>query len=205
MGKIMRNGVPYCVGGDDAFRYVNDVTDENYGWIQYRLEDGSWVNYKQVETLIYPLYMSSANEGGFSAYAGSATGGYTRITPTLVKAESLKVSFKGTLDSNAFYVGCAISKEIDLTRFTTLRFTHSSSGTNGSSSTNGTFFITSTKGTTMTPIVTKTLFNAYDLNNQSGEKVIDISSLNGTFYIGIEVRAYDLATATVSISNMYME
>ena len=48
MGKIMRNDIPYCVGGDDAFRYVNDVTDENYGWIQYQLEDGNWVNYKQV-------------------------------------------------------------------------------------------------------------------------------------------------------------
>ena len=179
----------------------NEETDSL--WV---LKDGERIDALKLYLDTYNLYANGENGGEFIAYAGntSSVGNYTRKAPTLTKSESLTVSLTGTTGS-VFHVGCAISKEIDLSRFNTLTFKHQSVGTGGSSETKGVFFISEDKNEDMTPIVKENLFNAYNLNNQSGEITIDISDLNGTYYIGVEVQAYSTATATVEIESMIMK
>lgn len=199
MGKIMRNGVPYCVGGDDAFRYVNDVTDENYGWIQYQLEDGSWVNYKQVETLIYPLYMSSANEGGFSAYAGALTSisWLTLKNPTATFSDDMSISI-----NNAY--GSVISNLVDLTDYEVLKFHHKTTSTAAADGCTLTVFVTQAKSSVMTAAA-KNLFYL-NLTSKEEDIEIDISNLSGEYYIGFEIFASNSSwTTTTEISNMYLE
>ena len=60
MGKIIRNGIEYAGdggGGVTTTRFVKDASDPNYGWIQYKDENGDWVNWECVnETKKYLIH-----------------------------------------------------------------------------------------------------------------------------------------------------
>lgn len=58
-------------------RYVNDESDQNYGWVQYLDADGNWVNWVQSGATERYLFLAgdeyTKETGGFSVYNGSCT------------------------------------------------------------------------------------------------------------------------------------
>lgn len=155
------------------------------------------------KTDIYPLYMSSANEGGFETYAGSTESNYALAgRPTVEFGESLTISWA----TKGFACGSVISRKIDLTDIKEIRLTHVSRG-NGNSSSYVKLFVTPTKQTTAQMVATASVFLlAKSTTKNSGDVVLDVSSINGEFYIGIEValNTTDPDTTVTTISNFYL-
>lgn len=195
----------YVESNDSAVRYVKDEADENFDWIQVKNSEGEWINAVKANTLLRPLYMTSANEGGFAAYEGSAgsdTGLHAWSPTTVTFGESMVVQMNG----NGSGGGCSVMTElIDMTRFKKIKLNHKSTTTVANQHTYVRLFVTSVKQKYMG----ETIISSIDLiSNYAGTKEdpveLDISALEGKYYIGICCHTGG-SLVTTEISNMYME
>lgn len=154
---------------------------------------------------IYKLYMTSANEGGFEAYAGSCYAYYDYVCfkPSITFGGSMVVTATQIYSGANYGEGVAISKLIDLSNYNKIIFDYECTSSSAHNENPIIFFITPTKQPLMKDIaiVKETLLN----NNTStrGKAEIDISSVKGEFYVGFSLRS--MGNATIKISNMYME
>lgn len=157
----------------------------------------------KTEDETYKLYMSSANEGGFSAYAGSTHAAYEHVNFAPSVTFEDKMTVIGSQEyQNAYGCGCVISEPIDLTNFSRIFFDYECSlSANNDNSIS--VFITPTKKSLLNDVV---VFNEYLLEGRhyltsSGIKGIDVSALSGEYYIGFSMMY--TSPATIRVSNMY--
>lgn len=189
MGKIIRNGVIYSGGGSGSTttRFVQDTSDENYGWIQYKDENGDWVNWVQTDAGTAWLYHDGRNYGEFSAYKGMISG-YTNegvldyANISVIEGDNLTVQFDGT-SSGAMAVGSAISKLYDLTDYSKFIFEYECSAYASNEYNKIAVFITQAKKTSMTPLAEQVLMTTG--TSKSGKVELDIGSIEGEYYIAI--------------------
>ena len=196
-------------------RFVNDESDENHTWVQVKDNDGTWKNWKQTYLGRYNLYVAGENAGQFTAFKGTSNAYTSAIKePTVTFNNTLDVTLSSAA-TGAYTRGCVImAQPIDLSDFSVLRFTFSGStastaqgSTAGTSAETGvSVFITSKKEEKMTPVAQQDFFKANISNKPSNEEcVLDVSSLNGEYYVVFLMKAYDHSTVNVSIDNMYLE
>lgn len=211
MGIVMLNGELYGGGGKSTTRFISDVNDENYGWIQYKDENGEWVNWNYLLETEKWLYTEGQNLGEFSAYAGTVHG-YSHsgnlFAPTVTFGESMTITQTqfGSESSGATHgvgAGCVISKSFDLTNFSKLTLHHSTScnDTDGGI-TYVKVAIVSSKASKMTASASVTLLSAVSQTSASGDVELDISSLKGEYYIAIDIENYLNTKPKTVISNM---
>ena len=153
----------------------------------------------------YALYMSSANEGGFSAYAGShyAFYDYTCFAPTVTFGNEMTV--QGTTKyNNAYGNGAVISEPVDLTNYDKLIFNYECSIPSMGNDNFIGVFITPVKQPLLTyvAVYNEDLLHSKQSASTNGTKEIDISSLKGEYYIGFSMQY--TVSANIKISNMYM-
>lgn len=157
---------------------------------------------------IYKLYMSRANEGEFVDFAGgiSEYAKNSSFIPTINYGAALEIINNKTNwnQSNSIAVGSAMSKSINLTKYKKLRFYHISSVDAASTYNKATVFISESKTTSMQPQMSEILIQNQKYN--SGLVELDISSLSGDFFIGIEVQVKNVSSNLVTrISEMWLE
>ena len=205
MGIIVKNGILYTggSGGDDAFRYVNDENDENYGWVQCQLADGTWVNLEYLK--MGDLYVNGYNGGKFETYAGSEYNiyDYTCFEPMVTFGDSMVVSLD-TIYQSTYGNGCVISKKIDLTKYSKITFDYECNSGVKESTFGVRFFISTIKQPIMVNnrVVTKVLLD--NALTSSGSAEIDISSIMGDHYLGFGLTCR-ASGCNFTISNMRME
>lgn len=211
MGLIMRNGKLYRVGGggDDAFRYVNDPNDENYGWIQYQDADGNWVNYEPAFTKKYVLFEPNNNAANFVAYAGGIDS-TAKLAPTVTFGDVMAIvqAHSGSTSGSDSKMGCVITENsIDLTEYDTIKLEYTDTGSKQAlSDVYAKLIITSAKATNMTATASQYIFQNSLLT--SGEVELDISAIDGEYYVAILLHSFgmnDYGYARVNVNNMYME
>lgn len=152
------------------------------------------------------LYVSSANEGKFSAYAGSqyAFYEYTCFAPT-VTFEGVMTVQGLTKYQGAYGNGGVITEAIDLTNYDKLVFDYEC---NIPAMGNDNFigvFISPVKQPLLKDVA---VYNEYLLHSQqsastNGTKEVDISGLNGEYYIGFSMQY--TSVATIKVGNMYLQ
>ena len=192
-----------------SVRYVSDESDANFDWIQVKDANGEWINIQRAYTQRYELYMNHINNAEFKSSAITVLSGthYVCYEPTITQTENGLYMYVGNKAVGQYACGCVISKAIDLSRFNTLKFNHTSlgSGNGASGETYAFLFISNSNKSGSSPLVRYDLFNHYNNNNQSGEVTIDISALSGECYIGLELHGFSQNTAYVTIDDMYIE
>lgn len=154
---------------------------------------------------LYALYMSSANEGGFAAYAGSQYAYYdhTCFDPTVIFEEEMTV-LASTKYNGAYGNGAVISEKVDLTGYSKIVFDYEC---NIHATANDNFigvFITPEKQAILHDIAVykEDLLIGKTAATASGTKEIDVSSLSGEYYIGFSMQY--TVSANIKVSNMYM-
>lgn len=198
MGIIKLNDITYDGGGgDDHFRYVNDVSDENFGWIQYQDENGEWVNYEQL------AIGGGSGEGEESTLSfkdseiirnGVINPMYTctnvKLTLVVEQCEGYVsiTNTEGGVCENRFY------PSIDASKYTKLKAT-----------------ITSREGIT-SPLNNRILlgnsatdFTTYHLNvkiTDTGDSEWDISSIKDQEWVGIRLSELN---GVLHITDLYFE
>lgn len=189
-------------------RYVSDEADDNFDWIQVKDAEGEWINAIQAYTQNYPLYMTSANEGGFTAYKGSDwSGGIYTYLPNVTFGTSMAFNI-----NQANGGGSVITGLIDLSRFTKIKLHHISSITDDVIANRKynyvSLFVTNNKKEFMGDSVVASIKlvggEGATTKNAEGDVELDISALNGEYFIGICCHVSN-GTASTEISNMYME
>ena len=156
---------------------------------------------------MYALYMSSANEGGFEIFQKSEQ---SNATLNLGTEMVLSQTNAGTSRVKIY------SDLLDMSRYKTLRFDLTASAGSGNPYTWIALFIDKEKVetnayepkdlTSGNSIVTEILL-PNNTTNRSCEITIDLSSINGKYYIGVFLSSNNLAgeTTQASISNMHMK
>lgn len=149
------------------------------------------------------LYSGTANEGKFKKYPCILTGYIPQVSNnsgTLTIGSSL--TYKSTIIGYS-----VVSDAVDLTNYKYLRFTHTSTtgGTGFGEDNYVVFFIAKTisQNAIITPLKKQVLLGGKN-GTASGDITIDVSSLTGTYYIGVMCQAESAtgAYAQVSFSNM---
>ena len=194
-------------GGDvSTVRYVSDEADENFDWVQVKDAEGNWINDHRAYTQRRDLYMTSANEGNFEAYAGNISGStVSSRLPTLTLGSEMVVTL--SLSNNEMGQGVAISDLIDLSRYKTIHLNHASTSSTSNISAFVKLFVTNAKSPKMTSLALVELLKGGATKN-NGDIILDVSAIEGECYIGIEVGANSsggVVTTSTSISNFYME
>jgi hypothetical protein len=150
---------------------------------------------------IYKLYMSSANEGGFTAYAG------VLANISWLTIQNPSVSFGDTMTvgiTNAY--GSVVSDLVDLTRWKKLKFHHKTTSTAAADGCTATVFITKSKTSHMGSTTVKSKLYYLNVTSLEEDIEIDISGLSGKHYICFEVVAANSSWSTsTAISNVYLE
>lgn len=190
---------------DATIRYVNDESDENFGWIQVKDAEGEWTNYRFAGINDKYVWMDGVDNGDFVGYAGSTTNnGNPNIAEEaeVIKGEELlTVQF-----SSAVKVGSAVTRAYDVTSYTSLVFSYTTFASIANGSTKVYVFLTKELKREMTPDV-----EFIAMQNDTGKtatQTLDISNLSGMYYIGIALTNNDLTNkkpAGISISEMYFE
>ncbi len=199
-------------GGDEAtVRYVSNEADENFGWVQYLDANGTWVNWEQAVMTNYPLYMSSANEGGFALYQTHINNGTTYSELTFADKMTLKHKRGGVSITKAY------SECVDITRYSTLYFDYS---TQISGSTGGYSYVllvvdknkhnSAYKSANDYNLQADTMLSYQLLPFNSASKSqngvqIDVSNIIGECYVGIVILSNVDSGISADISNMYLE
>lgn len=167
--------------------YYDIETDGDYR----KDENGKWVLIGSVGLKELPLYVNG-NQGNFVGYMGGVSPDTGDSIPSLTIGESLVITATG-------YAGSAISDKYDLTRFSKLKFHHTS--TTGSHSYNSaSVFITDTKQSKIIPVTSKELVSGAN-KTVNGDVELDITNLNGEYYIGFYSRNNG-GGVTVTVSNI---
>lgn len=188
--------------GEVYMRYVNDPNDENFDWVQVQDAEGNWINDHRAYTQRYELYVDQNNGGEFAAMAltTNTSNTYEPAAPTVTFVDGIVINTKASS-------GGVISKLLDLSRFNKIKFHHYSEivtrPSNESYSAYVKFFICQSKVANISPIVLQNVLINSTFNE--GDIEIDISSLNGEYYIGFDVYAYGSYNTETKITNFYME
>ncbi len=163
---------------------------------------------------ILTLYKNGVNGGGFESFA-CTTLSHTPQKPSVTFAEGMTIKVSGTAGSSAWVYPCGsiISKEIDLTSFDTLKFNFSGAKSDMTDYSGNTaiasVFITENKTSKISAVASKMFYNRANGNNLDGVVELDIKSLNGKHYIGIELLSNGWSGKTcyteVTINNMRLE
>lgn len=208
MGKIIRNGNELKgSSGITTTRFVNDTSDENYGWIQVKDENGEWVNYKfAIDTTAW-LYHDGTNHAEFEKYEGaiSSYGVYTSMDDLIVTfGEDLVVATSGT-NEGAMFSETVMSKAIDVTNYSKLKFSHNTVADQASEYNKVGVFLTQVLESSMTAAAEKVLLTSE--TSSAGEVEIDISSLSGEYYVGICIKSNinNQGSITVTLIDPYLE
>lgn len=154
----------------------------------------------------YALYMSSANEGGFSAYAGAygATYDFTCFAPEVTFGEEMIVAAYQKYQKS-YGCGCVISEKIDLTGYAKIVFDYECTIPEKSANNSVDIFISTTKQPLLNSVSVyeEVLLDGKNTATSKGTKEIDVSALSGEYYIGFSM--FYTNSASIKVSNMYME
>ena len=204
MGQIMFNGESYGGdSGDDHFRYVNDVNDENYGWIQYQLEDGTWVNYEQLAS------GEEMDDGKlWLVKNGTNCAEFTLEDPssyaTLQEGDVLTLSDSHT-SSGSHYMR-ANSKTFDVTSYTKLHITYTTILSYFDNMYDVVVYMMSADtGASLGAIFLVPKPQNPTNATYSGEHTMDTSEMTGECYVLIRIELRTGRTITLEISDMYLE
>lgn len=192
-------------GADTVIPFKSDGADALYEALKFSelvTEGMSFDEMCNVLATHYPetlkLYMSKANEGGFTAY--NVTG-----------FENSKVGFREYLnvEVSAYATrsaACAVSAVIDMTKYNKFNFEYTCSATRGDTNNACKVFFTRAKTSSMTEVKGSTVMtNGISAN---GKKTIDVSELQGEYYVVVMSQVYATVGETnnvgIKVSNMYL-
>lgn len=203
MGIYVRKKIPYTgsasgegTGADDISVRYNEESDyfevkKNGEWEQSPIKVGLAKQY---------LFSSNNNAVNFSAYAGTIYSGHATKAPTVTVGQKLTVVFNATTSN--LVAGCAISDLVDVTNYSKIVLSYESTSTGTSNWEWAKLFVTNNKTTTMTALATTTILSAQD--SSSGIVELDVSSVSGEVYVGIEMSS-NCKIVTVNVDEMYLE
>lgn len=188
-------------------RYVSDEADENFDWIQVQDAEGNWVNHEFVGLGTAWLYHNGTNHAEFGKYEGaiSTYGNYSGTDDLIVTfGEDLVVATSGT-SAGAMFSESVMSKAIDVTNYSKLKFSHRTVADASSEYNKVGIFLTQVLEGTMTATAEEVLLASG--TSASGDVEIDISSLSGTYYVGICIKSNinNQGQITVTITDPYFE
>lgn len=213
MGKIMKNGRSYTyASAPTTTRFVSDPNNENYGWIQYKDENGEWVNYEQA---IRSGVLFSANNNAAEFVATEEYSSFYYTDPSILTVGEtlvLKPDDSKTMETSHAFV--MMSKKIDVTDYSKIVMKHTTILPQaGNANWAGIFVtdaLTAKVPTRLTPLA-QIYYMSTDIPKQSSSEPVelDISSISGTVYIFVELRpnftGVTSANCSCEITEMYME
>ena len=179
------------------------IYDSETDYIQV-IKNGEAIDVLKAYTERRDLYVSTANEGNFTTYAGNISGS-TVATPTMTCGSSLTITLSQT--SNNMGQGSVLSELFDLSKYETIRLTHTSSTTTANVSAFVSLFVTTAKASKMTALATINILSP-NATSASGDITLDVSAITEECYIGIVVGANSsgsTVTTTTAISDFYIE
>ena len=200
MPTIMFNGELF--GDGCTTRLIDDVMDENYGWVQYLDVNGEWQNWRLAIVPTVDLFVDGANNANFAKFSGGSTGYEAKNDGTLSLSPTISIKQYGNnVNISSVKEMCLMSDAYDLTNYNTLRLEHTSSTDWGYAHINDVCVtIVAEKGTSMTSVARVWLLNG--AKSTSTAINLDVSSLTGNHYILIEVMANGPNYAQTSINYM---
>lgn len=150
------------------------------------------------------LYSAGANDAEF-AYEACNVFPMAIVEPSVTLGDNLILEMSNPANGGA---GGVISKAIDLTKYNTLRFTHSSTTTTANSYNRTSCYVLNDKVIASAGwwnnFVATSVNMLIEQSTTSGEITIDVSSLTGEHYIYFEVSAETGVTTTLTLSNVYL-
>ena len=175
-------------------RYVNDESDENYGWVQYKEADGTWVNWKNLSFDISDIIKDGELNEDYT-FKSLCLG----ANPVTITQETGCVSFSHTSDNNMGFV--CTEQSIGATNFTKCKFTVVSALSANTSNVYGFGLCTkndSVSGISGSIVATKSISSSGLL-----EYEVDISNVNGDVYVYFNTPKN--ITGTLKISDLHFE
>lgn len=187
-----------------------DLTTVRYnmltGYLQVKI-NGFWIDAMDLNIPEQPnyLYYQGVNVGEFTTYEKET--GFTN-TPAMISAEFLNelvLTYSHSGDEGSYAAGVALSKPIDLTDYTTLTVKHESTSTSIEDYNWVVVFLTDNIENDVLERYSATDHAKAVLHRQEATNepiTIDIGTITGTFYIGIEVCASNGSTVKTIISEI---
>lgn len=182
-------------------RYVNDVADENYDWVQVQDAEGNWVNYQKGNLDMCWFIENGVNKGNLSVVSGgsiTSEDGFTVLSGSGQSASAplnAQYSFDG----------------VNLTNYSkiTIKQTTTFPGTNSTITNNSIVVsVTDTSGNTLTTTSTGIVNNS---KVNSEDIVLDISNINEVGILNIRINYYEWTSDnkpysfTCKLSQVYAE
>lgn len=188
VNELIEKGI--TVGYNEETDYLEVVKDGK--WQQSPIKVGLEKQY---------LFSSNNNAANFSAYTGNTNEATIAAKPpTVTFSETLTTVFDAT--NNNLVAGSIISDLVDVTNYSKIVLKHESTSTGTSSWEWAKLFVVSEKSTQMTALAKTTILSAQ--SSASGVVELDISSISGENYIGIELCSNN-KIVTVNVEEMYLE
>lgn len=176
------------------------------GKLQVKIK-GFWVDAMDLNIPEQPdyLYYQGVNVGEFTTYEKET--GFTN-TPAMISAEYLNelvLTYSHTGEEDTYAAGVALSKPIDLTDYTSLTVKHESTSTSIEDYNWVVVFLTDNIDNDVLERYSATDHAKAVLHRQESTNepiTIDISTITGTFYVGVEVCASNGSTVKTIISEI---
>lgn len=170
-------------------RYVNDKNDENYGWVQLQLADGTWKNWARSDFDGRYLFFNgdefTEETGGFVKYSGSGSIANNGSVLEIAGVQS-------TTSGETTYFGT--NNEIDLSNIIAIEVVFSADLTRGSYNTFS-LGVTGTRGASFTAVQTYTWNNNYTDETAT----IDVSNVDSGYFQIMEKSGYPTTASIKSI------
>ena len=204
-GKTIKLDTTLSVSGQAAdAKAVGDAinvrVDKETGYLEV-LKDGVWEPTK-LQAIVNGkvLFSENNNAVNFVAYSGNTNEDtITAKAPTFTFGQKMTATF----DANpGLFAGCIISDLVDVTDYTKIVLNHESTA---SATTNwewAKLFVVSSKSSKMSALAKTTILQSQ--SSTSGTIELDISSVSGQVYIGIEMCS-NAKVVTVNVSEMHLE
>lgn len=184
------------IGSGSTVRYVKKESDnlqvlDNGKWVETRLKAG---------LSSYYLFLPNDNAGGFVAIDRGVTFSYPSKSPNLSIGTAMSISIES--ESNSY--GSAVSGLVDITNYSKLVMKHKTTTGNANSELDTvSLFVTADKSTSP---MNAMAIDRYHMNSllTEGTITLDVSSISGEVYVGIEVACNGKETA-VEVYEMYLE
>lgn len=186
--------------GVSTVKYDKSVDD-----FLYVMDEGEWKPTSLKAGLArLDLFKANNNLAGFSVYGGSSVGGGITTDTTFSLGETLY--FKVNASGQSVRGSSILSELQTIGSYKKLILNYTIKVDNRSAYDMGILFITEFKNTSMIPIASDTFFQGTvdNISTKTGTVELDISSLKGQYYIGVELRSNNTWTE-ITITNAYME
>ena len=201
MGKIMKNGRSYTyTSAPTTTRFVSDPNNENYGWIQYKDENGEWVNWERAEINSKCVVKDGIYNDEYSFTNRGGSGNTTTITESVTQ-NMRYVSFTSST-TNGNGTAIFISDQVfDLSKYSklVLNVTNAVYGSDSASQPWPVIGFTSA-ATSVNKLVELIV-------NSKGNKEIDLTNVNSTnAYLYFSMYCGDTGKRpTIAVSDLYLE